>query len=370
MKDYHGIILAYSAENELRELVSTRNTAALPFCGRYRVIDFPLSSMRNAGVFNVGVIMQREYQSLLNHLGSGKPWDMSRRVGGLRILPPFGLPENHSGKYDGTVEALNAVTRYIQDIDQSHIILLKGNICANIDLDAAIAVHESSEAAITAICAKSSSVSLHHRCVLNEDGFVEKMLYDRVNDREGLPSLGGYIIHKDMLLKLMDMCKAANLYRFHKDAIAAYIREGGKMNVYVHDGYAGTISSVEAYYKVSMDMLNAENRKSLFNHQRPVRTKIHEEVSTYYGEKAVSRRSLVADNCIIEGEIENCIIFSGARIAQGAKLHNCIIMDGCIVKEGCDLNCVIADKHITFSENTVLTGAPGLPVVVPKNFEI
>lgn len=370
MKDYHGIILAYSAENELRELVSARNTAALPFCGRYRVIDFPLSSLRNAGIFNVGVIMQREYQSLLNHLGSGKPWDMSRRVGGLRILPPFGLPENHSGKYDGTVEALNAVTRYIQDIEQSNIILLKGNICANIDLDAAIAVHESSDAAITAICAKSASVGLHHRYVLNEDGFVEKMLYDRVNDGEGLPSLGGYIIHKDMLLKLMDMCKAANLYRFHKDAIAAYIREGGKMNVYVHDGYAGTISSVEAYYKVSMDMLNAENRKSLFNHQRPVRTKIHEEVSTYYGEKAVSRRSLVADNCIIEGEIENCIIFSGARIAQGAKLHNCIIMDGCIVKEGCDLNCVIADKHVTFSENTVLTGVPGLPVVVPKNFEI
>ncbi len=370
MKDYHGIIFAYSADNELRELVSVRNTAALPFCGRYRVIDFALSSLRNAGIFNVGVIMQREYQSLLNHLGSGKPWDMSRRVGGLRILPPFGLPENHSGKYDGTVEALNAVARYIKSVPQNHIILLKGNICANLDLDAAIELHESSDTPITAICAKHASIGLHHRCVLDENGYVKKMLFDRVNDCEGVASLDGYIIHKDLLLKLMDMCKAANLFRFHKDAIATYIREGGKMNAYVHEGYAGTINSVEAYYRISMDMLNADNRRSVFNPMRPVRTKIHEEVSTYYGENAVSRSSLVADNCIIEGEIQNCIVSSGARIAKGAKLRNCIIMSDCTVGEGCELCYVIADKHVSFSENTVLTGAISLPVVVPKNFKI
>lgn len=370
MKDYHGIIFAYSTENELRELVSVRNTAALPFCGRYRLIDFALSSLRNAGVFNVGIIMQKEYQSLLNHLGSGKPWDMSRRVGGLRILPPFGLPENHSGKYDGTVEALNAVSSYIKDIPQEHVILLKGNICANLDLDAAIELHESTDAPITAICSEHASEGRHHRCVLDENGFVEKMVYDRMNDCEGVPSLGGYIIHKELLLQLMDMCKAANLFRFHKDAIAIYLREGGKMNAYIHKGYAGTVSSVEAYYRINMDMLNAENRRSVFNPRRPVFTKMHEEVSTYYGEKAQSRNSLVADNCIIEGEIENCIVFSGARIAAGAKLRNCIVMDGCTVGEGCDLKCVIADKNVCFSENTVLTGAPGLPVVVPKNFKI
>ena len=370
MRDYHGIIFAYSADNELRELVSVRNTAALPFCGRYRVIDFALSSLRNAGIFNVGVIMQREYQSLLNHLGSGKPWDMSRRVGGLNILPPFGLPENHSGKYDGTVEALNAVERYIKDVPQNHIILLKGNVCANLDLDAAIELHESTDAAITAICSEHAPEGLHHGCVIDENGFVAKMLFDRENDSEGVPSLGGYIIHKDMLLRLMDICKAENLYRFNKDAIAMYLREGGKMNAYVHKGYAGTINTVEAYYRANMDMLNAENRRSVFNPKRPVFTKMHEEVSTYYGETAVSRNSLVADNCIIEGEIEKCIVFSGARIASGAKLCNCIVMDNCTVSSGCNLCNVIADKHVSFSENTVLTGAPGLPVVVPKDFEI
>ena len=116
MKDFHGIIFAYNTFPELRELVKSRTAASLPFCGRYRLIDFPLSSMRNAGILDVGVIVQRDYQSLLDHIGSGKPWDMSRRDNGLRMLPPFGLPEYHKGNYTGTMEALNAVSTYIKDI--------------------------------------------------------------------------------------------------------------------------------------------------------------------------------------------------------------------------------------------------------------
>ncbi len=371
MRDYHGIILAYSASPELRELVSARTTASLPFCGRYRVIDFSLSSLRNAGIFDVGVIMQKDYQSLLNHLGSGKPWDMSRRVGGLQILPPFGLPGNHSGQYSGTIEALNAVSAYIKDIPQNNIVLMNADICANIDIDAAIAQFEGSNEPVTAICAEYASVGPHNRYVLDEQGKAVKIIFDRESDDpDSLPSLGGYIIRKDVLLSYMDKCKASNVYRFHKDAISMYLNDGGKMNIYIHKGYSSTISSVEAYYRSNMDMLNPETRKTLFIPDRPVRTKCHEEVSTYYGENAVSRWSLVADNCIIEGEIENCVVFSGVRIAPGAKLKNCIVMHNCTIPEGCALDCVIVDKNVSFPEGTVLTGTPSLPVVVPKNFVI
>ena len=369
MRDYHGIIFAYSAQPELRELVSARTTASLPFCGRYRVIDFALSSLRNAGIFDVGVIMQRDYQSLLNHLGSGKPWDMSRRVGGLRILPPFGLPGNHTGEYSGTIEALNAVASYIEDIPQKHIILLNGDICGNLDVDGLIRKHEESQAPVTAICAEHASAGLHHRYVINDRGLVDSILFDRENDEEGsVPSLGGYIVHKELLLDYMDRCKASNLYRFHKDAVSMYLNDGGKINVYIHRGYVSTISSVAAYYKANMDMLVRENRASVFNPDRPIRTKSHEEVSTYYGENAVSRNSLVADNCKIEGEIENCIIFSGVRIARGAKLKNCIVMSDSIIARDCNLNCVIVDKNAVFPQGTSLSGTPGLPIVVPKNF--
>jgi len=370
MKDFHGIIFAYSAAPELRELVGVRTAASLPFCGRYRLIDFALSSMRNAGILDVGVIMQRDYQSLLDHIGSGKAWDMSRRNGGLRMLPPFGLPEYHRGNYAGTIEALNAVASYIQDIPQKYLVLLLGNLCANIDLTEVMKQHKRSGAEITAICADHTPAQSHHRYVVGEDGFVTQVYFDRTDDGEGLPSLEGYIVNKDVLLKMMDDCRAKNLYRFHKDAVAAFLAEGGRMDTYVHHGYAVAIRSVEAYYKASMDMLKPENRRQIFPAGRPVRTKTHEEVSTYYGETAVSRNSLVADNCMIEGSLENCIVFSGARVERGAKLRNCIIMRGGIVGEGASLDCVIADKYCSFSAGTVLTGNAKLPMVVPKDSRI
>lgn len=370
MRDFHGIIFAYNAAPELRELVGIRTAASLPFCGRYRLIDFSLSSLRNAGILDVGVIMQRDYQSLLDHIGSGKAWDMSRRIGGLRMLPPFGLPEYHTGKYNGTIEALNAVYSYIEDIPQTHVVLMLGNLCANIDLDAAILQHKNSGADITAICADHTPVGLHHRYVLGADGMVESVRFDRDGDSEGLPSMECYIVHKKVLLDLMDKCRARNLYRFHKDAVDMFLSEGGKMDVYVHSGYTSAISTVESYYTANMDMLRTENRRQVFPAGRPVRTKNHEEVSSYYGEKAVSRRSLIADNCIIEGEIEDCIIFSGARVAPGAKLRRCIVMRGCTIGEGAQLDCVIADKYSSFSPGTVLTGSRKLPMVVPKNTKI
>lgn len=370
MKDFHGIIFAYSTAPELRSLVSARTSASLPFCGRYRLIDFALSSLRNAGILDVGVIMQRDYQSLLDHIGSGKAWDMSRKTGGLRMLPPFGLPEYHTGNYNGTMEALNAVRSYIEDIPEKHIVLMLGNLCANIDLEAAIRQHKNSGADMTAICADHSPEGLHNRYILGSDGFVERIAFDRAGEGEGIPTLEAYIIHKDVLLGLMDECRSRKLYAFHKDAVSMFLANGGKMNVYIHPGYACAVRTIDAYYRANMDMLCLEKRRQVFPASRPVRTKTHEEVSTYYGENAISRRCLVADNCMIEGEIENCIVFSGARIAEGAKLRNCIIMRGCTVEAGAELNYVIADKYSSFSNGTTLTGSPKLPIVVPKNSHI
>ena len=167
-----------------------------------------------------------------------------------------------------------------------------------------------------------------------------------------------YIVRKSVLLEMMDMCRARGLYRFHEDAINAFLADGGKMSVYLHEGYAATIRTVDAYYKASMDMLCRENRRMLFPANRPVRTKNHEEVSTYYGENALCKNSLVADNCIVEGDVEDCIVFSGARIAPGAKLRRCIVMRGCVIGEGAQLESVIADKYSKFSAGTVLVGSP------------
>ncbi len=370
MSDFHGIIYAYGATKELGELVRSRTAASMPFCGRYRLIDFALSSMMNAGIHNVGVIMQRDYQSLLDHLGSGKDWDMGRKIGGLRMLPPFGLPEYHKGDYTGTIEALNAVSTYIEDIKEDNIIMLHGNTAANLDLRDIIRRHTESGAEITAICTRQEPDYRHHRYLVGEDGFASGIVFNRSEKGEGLASLEAYVISKKLLLGMMTDCAALNHYHFHRDALASYIENGGRINVYFHEGYARRIMSTEAYFKTGMDMLSPEARAELFPSDRPVRSKSAVDVSTYYGEDARVRSSLVADGCIIEGELNNCIVFSDVRIERGARLSNCIIMRGSHIGENVILSNVIADKNVSLSASRTLMGSEKLPIVIPKGSRI
>lgn len=370
MSDFHGIIYAYGATKELGELVRSRTAASMPFCGRYRLIDFALSSMMNAGIHNVGVIMQRDYQSLLDHLGSGKDWDMGRKIGGLRMLPPFGLPEYHKGEYTGTVEALNAVSTYIDDIKEEHIVMLHGNTAANLDLREIARAHLASGAEITAICTRFEPDYRHHRYLVGDDGFASGIVFNQTEKGEGLASLEAYVISKKLLVRLMADCAAQNRYHFHRDALASYLEKGGRINVYVHEGYARRIMSTDTYFKTSMDMLSPEARAELFPADRPVRSKSAVDVSTYYGEGAKVHSSLVADGCIIEGELHNCIVSSDVRIEKGAKLHDCIIMRGSHIGENVILGNVIADKDVSLSASQTLMGSEKLPIVIPKGANI
>ncbi len=370
MSDFHGIIFAYGSVPELGELSRTRTASSLPFCGRYRLIDFALSALMNAGIHDVGVIMQRDYQSLLDHLGSGKDWDMGRRMGGLRMLPPFGLPEYHRGDYTGTIEALNAVSTYIRGIKAKHIVMLHGNTAANLDINAVIEQHLRSGAEITAICTENTPDYRHHRYLPDEHGLAGSMIFNQTEAGEGVASLEAYIISKDRLISMMDACAAANNYHFHRDAIAAYLAEGGKVNVYLHRGYGKRIMGTESYFRACLDMLEPKCREELFPADRPVHTKSHADVSTYYGERSACKNSLVADGCHIEGEVENCTLFSDVQVKRGAKLKNCVLMRGCVVEEGVIMENVIADKDVGISAYQTLMGSAKLPIVIPKRSKI
>ena len=170
MVDLHGLILADRTETGLNELVACRTSASLPFAGRYRLIDFALSSLQNAGVHDVGVIMQQDYQSLLDHIGSGKEWDMSRKRGGLRLLPPFGRQSAGRGDYVSVIDALLAVEGYIRDIKQDYIYLVRGSLAVNLDLTAVMAAHLKSGADVTAVCTPKTPEGTHHRFVTDENG--------------------------------------------------------------------------------------------------------------------------------------------------------------------------------------------------------
>lgn len=365
--DLHGIIYTLNSELALRELVEHRNSASIPFGGRYRLIDFALSAMVNAGVRDVGVIMERDYQSLLDHLSNGADWGLARRTGGLRLLPPFGLPEAHSGTFNGCMEALRSVSSYIRDIPQDDIVLCAADWAGNIDLGKAVQIHRQTGAEITAVCSKGYGPFAHHRLVKDDDGFARKLLFSEGGPGPGLFSREIYIIKRDLLWELMDYCSDANHNHFHRDAIAHYLAQGGKIAVYEHNAYARRITSVRDYFDASMELLQPQIMEELFPADGlPIRTKERAEASTYYSDTAQVRQSLVADGCYVEGELENCILFRGVHVAKGAKLKNCVLMQDTVIETGANLRCVIADKDCVVTEKCFLAGSERLPLVIPK----
>ncbi len=366
MINLHGLILADRSSRDLRELVMMRTSSSLPFAGRYRLIDFALSNLQNAGVRDVGVVMQRNYSSLLDHIGSGKEWDMSRKRGGLKLLPPF----TGSGEYEGIIDALENVRGYIEDIKQDYVALMRGHLAASIDLAAVMYQHVKSSADITAVCSETTPEGVHHRFLVGEDGFAKEIMLRRTGPGEGVATLEVYIMSKEVLLGIIDRCDNALYHKFHRDGLGGLLSAGGRIGIYMHNDYAVHISSVNGYYKASMDMLDHDKRNQLFPEARPVRTKGRSDVSTYYGDQAVSKNSLVADGCIIEGSLENCVIFRGVRVGAGAVLKNCIIMQDTVVSDGVELNYVISDKDAFISKDVTLSGSPRLPLVLPKGSKV
>lgn len=370
MNGMQGIIYSLRSDPQLGRLVADRNTAAIPFGGRYRLIDFMLSSMSNAGVRDLGVVMDREYQSLLDHLAGGRAWGLDLHTGGLRLLPPFGLPESH-GRFDGCMEALRGVRSYIEAVRHDDIVLSAGDLAANIDLTAVQALHRRTGAQMTAVCCDAEPVSSHHRLVPEADGFASRLLFSQSGAGEGLLSLEVYIIKKSLLLELMDHCAATGELHFHRVGVAHYLKNGGRIAVYRHEGFARRICSAQDYYEASMALLRPGAMQDLFPaNARPVRTRERADASTYYSDSAEVTDSLVADGCYVEGRVKNCVLFSGARVEKGATLENCVVMHDCVVGRDASLRCVVADKGSRVDAGVTLCGSERLPIIIPKGARI
>lgn len=367
MKNVHGLIYAYHVYPALGALGTHRTGASLPFCGRYRLIDFALSGMKNAGIFDVSIIMRRGYQSLMEHLGGGRSWDMARKKGGLHMLPPYGMPDAEKGIYEGDMEALGAIYSYlVEDVKEEYIILERGDICANIDIKKLVEAHLAGDADITAVCTGQELPYTHHSFVANENGRVMELLSMQDPGSKGLASLEMYMLRKERLLEMIKWCSERNRLHFHRDALQHVMNEGWKINTYVHEGYARHIVSVADYFQTNMDMLDALKREQLFPADRQVTTQGRSDVSTYYSETAKVKNSLIADGCIIEGTVENCILFGGVKVSQGSVLRDCVVLNDTVIHEGVELRNIISDKNVTISPNISLCGSSTLPVVIPK----
>ena len=367
MKNLHGILFAYRSNANLGELTRPRNTCSLPFGGRYRLIDFMLSNYVNAGISDVGVIVHESYQSLLDHLGSGKDWDLSRKHGGLRILPPFGYAQQPGREYQGNMDALDGVRDYLKNIRQDYVILSWGDIALNLPVAEMFRQHIDTGADITLLCTPSLLGVPHQTeyVSLDDEGRVRDLTIHIPGSGDALESLEAYILSKDLLMELVEYCASHNVSSFSKGVLQPRLKSL-VMLPYVHKGYVGRFQSVESYFQCSMDLLDPAVRADLFDPARPIRTKDQSNPSTYYGPDARSTNSLVADGCFIEGTVENSVLSRGVVVEKGAHVSNCVLMQGTVVKAGAALSCVIADKGVVVNQNRTLMGLQTYHLAIAK----
>lgn len=370
-KDVFGIIYAGEENLNLRELVNLRSVGALPVGARYRVVDFMLSNLVNSGIRNIGVIPKKNYHSLMDHLGSGKEWDLNRKNEGLLIIPPYDTYEN-TGSYHGLTDTLKGADSYIRRATQKHC-LLTGS--SNIHKDTYRKMydfHMESGSDITLLynkvdeSVKSSNVE-DVRTKLDDNGRITDMsVSNTAYDKMGM---GVYLIRKDLLQYLVADAAVRGKYNLTTD-ILMHKLNSLKVYGYEHEGYVGRINSVASYYKINMDFLNPEVQKDLFHTGSSIYTKIKDEVPTKYGYDALVKNSLLGSGCTIEGVVENSILFRGVHVAKGVVIKNSIIMQGSEVYADSKLNNVILDKRVTVRPNSILAGSREYPVIIPKGANV
>ncbi|MDR3206892.1 MAG: glucose-1-phosphate adenylyltransferase subunit GlgD [Oscillospiraceae bacterium] len=369
MNDMHGLIFAYAKGGEnLKELTERRAVPSLPFGGRYRVIDFMLSNMVNAGVTDVGVVMRENYQSLLDHLESGKNWDLSRKRGGLRLLPPFSYAGSgpYEGVFLGNMAALYNISSYLSHIRQDYVVVAEGGLVANLPLEDALRRHVDTGADITVLCTPQRLGQQEFSSFLTLGGTGRISDLARGRDMDGaLEMLGVYILSKPLLLSLVSHCAAHNLYDFERDVLQNMLGSLGLYG-YVFEGYAARMTTVAAYFKHNMDMLRADARASLFLKDRPIKTKVRDEASAYYGPDARVQNCIVADGCYIEGDVENSILSRGVRIEPGVRVHNSVLLQDTRVSSGAILGYAITDKEVVIGPGRMLMGHATYPIAVSK----
>lgn len=368
-----GILFPNSYDTLVPDLVRERLMASIPFASRYRLVDFILSSMVNCGIDNISVIVRKNYHSLMDHLGSGREWDLTRKNGGLNIVPPYA--EKDVKVYSGRVEALASILDFLKDQKEKYVILADTNVVANFDFKALIKAHIESGNDVTAAYTEeaipesllelpATGAAMYYTLEV-EDGQVKKI---NVNPKEtGVQnfSMNIYVLERQLLIKLVSQAYVLGLSYFERDVLAPGLSIL-KVGAYRYDGYVARICDLKSYFDENMKMLNDANVDALFYTGNPIYTKIRDDNPTRYINGARVKNVMAADGCVIEGEVENSILFRGVRIEKGAKVKNCVLMQDTVIEPGASLNYVITDKNVTVTDYKELKGNESFPVYVAK----
>lgn len=369
--DTMGIIL--TGDEKIAPLTDIRANSALPIAGRYRIIDFVLSNMANAGILNIGIATESNYSSLMDHTKSGKPWDLDRKNQGLQLLPP-NIENEEFGVIKGNIDLLAGIRAYIRKSQQTYVILSLGNMIYNIDFEKVVAAHIENQADITAVYKditgmEEADISRFTLFDINSEGRITDIEVQPYYPKTTNASLEIFVMEKALLESFIDECFARGDVDFVKDAI---IKKMGGMRVFGYEfcGHFYKIDSMLSYYQASMDFLNADIRNEIFSSKRPIYTKTKDQSPTKYGPGADCRNSFISDGCVIEGTVINSIISRGVKVEKGAVVENSIVMQDSIIEEGVYVSHVVFDKEVVMAKGKKLIGQESYPIAISKGTKI
>lgn len=362
-----GIVFANSHDENLEPLTRVRSMASVPIGGRFRLIDFALSSFVNAGITNVGILVKSNYRSLMDHIENGVSWDLDRKIGGIRILPPFN--EKGMRRYEGYIEALYGAIDFIKRCNSDNVVLYDGCVVGNFDLTSAIAFHNEKQADVTVLYKMIEDYRNDIGAMTfsyNLEGRITDAAFPKVFKGRAATSFGVMIFKRDVLLPLLKNAYEMGLKHIEKDVIAENL-SSLKVYAFEHKGFAAVMDSEDAYCKANMALLMREVREDLFTKDRPVYTKIRDDMPTRYGLSSKIGNSFVADGCVIEGTVKNSILFRGVKISKGAVVENCILMQGVTVGENANVSYVVSDKNAKIGKGIRINGKENKYIFIEKD---
>ena len=362
-----GIIFA--SDGNIGSLTSERTMGSLPYGGRYRQIDFHLSNMTAAGIRRVGIISRHNYQSLMNHIGSGEEWGLELEEGGLEFLTPYAM--STTDIYRGKLDNLNFAMDFLEyGTDDELVVMADSAIVYNIDLTRVIASHLASGKDVTVVTKEGiadGKKKLDLAVKLGQAGEIIDMAVDYVAAPDYLASMDVFVLSRKFLLNQVKECIARN--QFHMDrnlVMGGWLAGEVSVNIYQFQGPALFNETVEEYFRNSLALINKDLRHDIFGFNHPVYTKVRDRVPSYYGENCQLDSCLVADGCMLEGFAKNSVLFRQVTISEGAKVENCLIMNDAVIGENATLKNVILDKDVVVRPGAVLVGTPSNPIIVKK----
>ncbi len=362
-----GIIFANDAA--MGELTNKRTTASIPFGGRYRQVDFALSNMANAGIRRIAIISRSNYQSLMNHIGSGEEWGLEMGEGGLEFLTPYAYSTTDS--YRGKLESIHAgldFLRYSEDAD--YVVLMDTAVLSNIDMAKVIAAHRDSGKDITLVTkagVANGQKVLDLALKLDDKGEVTDMTVDYAAPADYVASMDIFVMSKKLLVERVKEHFARSLYHMDRDFVMGQWRNGQlSVNTYAFEGTALYNETISEYYENSLALIEKEVRHDLFSGEHPIYTKVRDRVPSFYDEGCKIEDCIVADGCSLSGNVKHSVLFRQVTVAANAQVEDCIIMNDSVIGEGAVLKCVILDKDVTVRPGAKLMGTPSNPVIVKR----